>query len=161
MDHSGFAARPWADTSLSTSRARRAERGGHQVTKENPGCWTRRRAFAQVRHGSNIQLFPYSLVAVTILWLVVSLVGDRRPPYRLAYLDSVVPCGLPAPAAVPATDDAGRPARGFQGQLRQFRGRAVSLGASHAAAGQVPAARNSLGNSDRPRANWLGAYAHD
>ena len=32
------------------------------VTKENPGCWTRRRAFAQVRHGSNIQLLPYALV---------------------------------------------------------------------------------------------------
>src|SRR5829696_2040255 len=32
------------------------------VTKENPGCWTRRRAFAPVRHGSNIQLLPYSLV---------------------------------------------------------------------------------------------------
>jgi hypothetical protein len=32
------------------------------LTKENPGCWTRRRAFAQVRHGSNIQLLPYSLV---------------------------------------------------------------------------------------------------
>src|SRR5215218_3298065 len=35
------------------------------VTKENPGCWTHRRAFAQVRHGSNIQLLPYSLVAAT------------------------------------------------------------------------------------------------
>src|SRR5512132_410371 len=34
-----------------------------EATKENPGCWTRRRAFAQVRHGSNIQLLPYSLVA--------------------------------------------------------------------------------------------------
>jgi hypothetical protein len=33
-------------------------------TKENPGCWTRRRAFAQVRHGSNIQLLPYSLVSI-------------------------------------------------------------------------------------------------
>ena len=33
---------------------------GVEVTKENPGC---RRAFAQVRHGSNIQLLPYSLVS--------------------------------------------------------------------------------------------------
>ena len=32
------------------------------LPKEKPGCWTRRRAFAQVRHGSNIQLLPYSLV---------------------------------------------------------------------------------------------------
>jgi hypothetical protein len=32
------------------------------VTKENPGFWTRRRTFAQVRHGSNIQLLPHSLV---------------------------------------------------------------------------------------------------
>jgi hypothetical protein len=33
-----------------------------EVTKEKPGCWTRRMAFAQVRDGSNIQLLPYSLV---------------------------------------------------------------------------------------------------
>jgi hypothetical protein len=32
------------------------------VTKEKPGFWTRRRAFDQVRHGSNIQLLSYSLV---------------------------------------------------------------------------------------------------
>src|SRR5215207_11124949 len=32
-----------------------------KLPKENPGCWTRRRAFAQVRHDSNIQLLPYSL----------------------------------------------------------------------------------------------------
>jgi hypothetical protein len=38
---------------------------GHAITKENPGCWTRRRTFAQVRHGSNIQLLPYSLVGGT------------------------------------------------------------------------------------------------
>jgi hypothetical protein len=33
-----------------------------RITKEKPGCWTRRRAFEQVRDGSNIQLLPYSLV---------------------------------------------------------------------------------------------------
>jgi hypothetical protein len=32
------------------------------ATKEKAERWTRRRAFAQVRHGSNIQLPPYSLV---------------------------------------------------------------------------------------------------
>jgi hypothetical protein len=32
------------------------------ITKEKAGCWTRRRAFAQVRQGSNIQLLPYPLV---------------------------------------------------------------------------------------------------
>jgi hypothetical protein len=31
-------------------------------TKAKPGFWTRRRPFAQVRHGSNIQLLSYSLV---------------------------------------------------------------------------------------------------
>jgi hypothetical protein len=36
-----------------------------QLTKEKPGCWTRRRAFEQVRDGSNIQLLPYSLVSRT------------------------------------------------------------------------------------------------
>jgi hypothetical protein len=33
------------------------------ATKEKPGCWTRQRTFEQVRHGSNIQLLPYSLVS--------------------------------------------------------------------------------------------------
>jgi membrane protein implicated in regulation of membrane protease activity len=32
------------------------------VTKVKAGCWTRRRAFAQVRRGLNIQLLPFSLV---------------------------------------------------------------------------------------------------
>ena len=32
------------------------------VTKEKPRRWTHRRAFAQVRRGSNIQLLPYPLV---------------------------------------------------------------------------------------------------
>jgi hypothetical protein len=31
-------------------------------TKEKPGFWTRRMAFEQVRHGSNIQLLSFSLV---------------------------------------------------------------------------------------------------
>jgi hypothetical protein len=35
------------------------------LPKKNAGCWTRRRAFAQVRQGSNIQLHPYPLVAAT------------------------------------------------------------------------------------------------
>jgi hypothetical protein len=35
---------------------------GAEVTKEKPGLWTRRMAFAQVRQGSNIQLLPYFLV---------------------------------------------------------------------------------------------------
>jgi len=43
----------------SMGRPRRSD----PITKENPGCWTRRRAFDQVRHGSNIQLLPYSLVS--------------------------------------------------------------------------------------------------
>ena len=34
-----------------------------EVTKEKAERWTRRRAFAQVRHSSNIQLLPYSLVS--------------------------------------------------------------------------------------------------
>jgi hypothetical protein len=34
-----------------------------QLPKEKPGLWTRRMAFAHVRHGSNIQLLPYSLVS--------------------------------------------------------------------------------------------------
>jgi hypothetical protein len=33
-------------------------------TKEKAGYWTRRRAFAQVRRGQNIQLLPFSLVAI-------------------------------------------------------------------------------------------------
>jgi hypothetical protein len=33
-----------------------------EVTKEKPGFWTRRMAFEQVRHGSNIQLLSFSLV---------------------------------------------------------------------------------------------------
>jgi hypothetical protein len=37
------------------------------VTKERPGFWTRRRAFEQVRHGSNIQLLSFSLVRCTHL----------------------------------------------------------------------------------------------
>jgi hypothetical protein len=35
-------------------------RGVH--TKEEPGFWTRRRAFVQVKRGSNIQLLSFSLV---------------------------------------------------------------------------------------------------
>jgi hypothetical protein len=31
------------------------------VTKEKARCWTRRRTFAQVRRGSNIQLLPFLL----------------------------------------------------------------------------------------------------
>jgi hypothetical protein len=34
------------------------------VTKEKPGLWTRRRAFTQVRQGSNIQLLLYPLVSM-------------------------------------------------------------------------------------------------
>ena len=36
--------------------------GVRSPTKEKLGFWTRRRAFEQVRHGSNIQLLSYSLV---------------------------------------------------------------------------------------------------
>jgi uncharacterized protein YjbI with pentapeptide repeats len=32
------------------------------LTKEKPGCWTRRRAFVQVRRGPNIQILPFPLV---------------------------------------------------------------------------------------------------
>jgi hypothetical protein len=34
------------------------------LPNEKAGCWTRRRAFAQVRQASNIQLLPYPLVAL-------------------------------------------------------------------------------------------------
>jgi hypothetical protein len=37
--------------------------GRSAVTKQKAGCWTRRRAFAQVRKGPNIQLLPYPLVS--------------------------------------------------------------------------------------------------
>jgi hypothetical protein len=36
------------------------------VTKGKPGFWTHRRAFEQVKYGSNIQLLPYSLVSALI-----------------------------------------------------------------------------------------------
>jgi hypothetical protein len=36
-----------------------------RLTKEKAGYWTHWRAFAQVRHSSNIQLLPYSLVRTT------------------------------------------------------------------------------------------------
>ena len=39
------------------------------VTKEKPGFWTHRRAFEQVRRGSNIHLLPYSLVSALIVRL--------------------------------------------------------------------------------------------
>src|SRR4029450_4521787 len=41
------------------------ERGGPASggTKEEPGFWTRRRAFVQVKRGSNIQLLSFSLVS--------------------------------------------------------------------------------------------------
>jgi hypothetical protein len=45
---------------------RRCWRWSWRLTKENPGCWTRRRAFAQVKHGSNIQLLLYSLVCAQL-----------------------------------------------------------------------------------------------
>jgi hypothetical protein len=35
---------------------------GDGTTKEKPGFWTRRRAFVEVRRGSNIQLLSFSLV---------------------------------------------------------------------------------------------------
>jgi hypothetical protein len=35
-------------------------------TKEKAGYWTRRRAFAQVRRGQNIQLLPFSLVTANL-----------------------------------------------------------------------------------------------
>src|SRR4029453_191407 len=41
----------------------RALRRGCAVTKEEPGFWTRRRGFVQVKRGSNIQLLSFSLVA--------------------------------------------------------------------------------------------------
>jgi hypothetical protein len=37
------------------------------LTKAKAGCWTRWRAFAQVRQGSNIQLLPFPLVAAWLL----------------------------------------------------------------------------------------------
>jgi hypothetical protein len=42
--------------------SRSEHQGGRSSTKEKAEHWTHRRAFAQVRHGSNIQLLPYSLV---------------------------------------------------------------------------------------------------
>jgi hypothetical protein len=44
-----------------------------RVTKEKPERWTRWRAFAQVRHSSNIQLLPSSLVNHKL----TGLVGDH------------------------------------------------------------------------------------
>ena len=41
------------------------------LTKEKLGFWTRRRAFEQVRHGSNIQLLSYSLVTASLLFSTV------------------------------------------------------------------------------------------
>jgi hypothetical protein len=35
---------------------------GAKLPKERPGLWTHRRAFGQVRHGTNIQLLSFSLV---------------------------------------------------------------------------------------------------
>ena len=54
------------DTHRDTHTAAVCDPTGAVLTKENPGCWTRRRAFAQVRHGSNIQLLPYSLVSALL-----------------------------------------------------------------------------------------------
>jgi hypothetical protein len=50
------------------------------VTKKNTEHWTRRRAFAQVRHRSNIQLLPYSLVCAEF-WT-----GCQGPRRRLHHL---------------------------------------------------------------------------
>jgi hypothetical protein len=49
-------------------RASRHERsaGNWAHTKEKAGCWTRQRAFAQVRLSSNIQLLPYPLVTAVL-----------------------------------------------------------------------------------------------
>jgi hypothetical protein len=41
-----------------------------ELPKEKPGFWTRRRAFVQVRRGSNIQLLSFSLVAPSGLRIV-------------------------------------------------------------------------------------------
>jgi hypothetical protein len=38
--------------------------GDRPYTKAKAGCWTRWRAFAQVRRGSNIQLLPFPLVTL-------------------------------------------------------------------------------------------------
>jgi len=58
------------------------------VTKEKAERWTRWRAFAQVRHGSNIQLLPFSLVSpkqvirtgTASSWLTPALECESRPP---------------------------------------------------------------------------------
>jgi hypothetical protein len=47
-------------------RSREGNPKGYAVTKEKAGYWTHWRAFAQVRHSSNIQLLPYSLVSVLL-----------------------------------------------------------------------------------------------
>jgi hypothetical protein len=51
------------------------------ITKEKPGCWTRRRAFTQVRRGSNIQLLSYSLVSALLFGQRESR-GAERPAGR-------------------------------------------------------------------------------
>jgi hypothetical protein len=48
---------------------------GRDRTKEKPGFWTRRRAFEQVRHGSNIQLLSYPLVTVPVGGAIGGIVG--------------------------------------------------------------------------------------
>jgi hypothetical protein len=44
-----------------------------ELPKEKAERWTRWRAFAQVRHSSNIQLLPYSLVEAAAIGVVVSV----------------------------------------------------------------------------------------
>jgi hypothetical protein len=47
---------------LGTTGSVRLQARNETFTREKAGCWTRQRAFAQVRQGQNIQLLPYPLV---------------------------------------------------------------------------------------------------
>jgi hypothetical protein len=47
-----------------------------ELSKEKPGLWTGRRAFAQFRQGSNIQLLSYSLeTEADENWLTVNAIA--------------------------------------------------------------------------------------
>jgi hypothetical protein len=61
-----------------TARALPTLGGEEPLTKAKAGCWTRRRAFAQVRPSSNIQLLLYSLVSPVHWVLLVERLGSHQ-----------------------------------------------------------------------------------
>jgi hypothetical protein len=67
------------DAADQATRPEGRRRGTLALPKEKPGFCTRRRAFEQVRHGSNIQLLSFSLVR--------SLCAKDAPPCRSDHAD--------------------------------------------------------------------------